>query len=144
MPLPQPQLGLVISYSYLWRRELERGQSEGLKERPCAIVLTVQDSPESGKIVTVAPITHTRPDDLKVAIELPAKVKQYLGLDDERSWIILDEFDEFTWPGFDLRIIRGNPGRYDYGLLPPSLFTRIIDRVLELRREGRIFSSVRD
>ena len=39
MPLPEPVPGLVIRYSYLWADEHERGQEEGVKDRPCAIVL---------------------------------------------------------------------------------------------------------
>jgi hypothetical protein len=39
--------------------------------------------------VTVAPVTHTPPHDPTVAIEIPSKVERHLGLDGERSWIIL-------------------------------------------------------
>jgi hypothetical protein len=56
MALPEPQGGLVISYSYLWRRESEAGLVEGAKNRPCAIVLAVRrERPEAAMIVTVAP-----------------------------------------------------------------------------------------
>jgi hypothetical protein len=144
MSLPEPQNGLVISYSYLWRCEREAGQVEGVKNRPCAIVLAVRRNQESGPVVTVAPITHSPPGDLTAAIEIPAKVKRHLGLDGERSWIILDDFNEFIWPGFDLRPVPNMPGHYDYGLLPPSLYKTIVTRILELRREGKVFVSSRD
>ena len=49
-----------------------------------------------------------------------AAVKRHLGLDDERSWIVVAEGNEFDWPGYDLRKI-GRSDRYDYGFLPPSL-----------------------
>ena len=137
MALPEPECGLVISYAYLWRRESETGQTEGLKDRPCAIVLTVAGAGNEPVTVTVAPITHTAPRDPDVAIEIPPQVKRHLGLDDGRSWIILDEFNEFAWPGFDLRPVPGERGRYEYGFLPPALFTRTINRVLELRRTGK-------
>jgi hypothetical protein len=42
MEFPQPEVGLVISYSYLWSDEAEAGHVEGRKNRPCAIVLVVQ------------------------------------------------------------------------------------------------------
>ena len=135
MALPEPECGLVISYSYLWRQEHAAGQTEGVKARPSAIVLAV--SKGDAKTVTVAPITHTQPSDPSLAIEIPAKVKQHLGLDAERSWIVLDEFNEFAWPGFDLRPVPGKPGRYSYGFLPPALFSRIVKRVLELRLTGK-------
>jgi inorganic pyrophosphatase len=144
MALPEPECGLVISYSYLWKHESDAGRTEGLKDRPCAIVLAIDSNDKKAKIVTVVPITHTPPNDPAMAIEIPPKVKQHLGLDAKRSWIVLDEFNEFTWPGYDLRPVPGMPSRYDYGFLPPALFAKIIDRVLELRRTGRAISSPRD
>lgn len=143
MAFPEPESGLVISYSYLWRHESEAGQEEGVKNRPCAILLVVNRQDET-KRVTVVPITHTLPHDPTVAIEIPPKVKQHLGMDSERSWIILDDFNEFTWPGFDLYPIAEKPGRYDYGFLPPNFLKKIIGRALELKREGRVLSSQRD
>jgi hypothetical protein len=144
MSLPIPEPGLVISYAYLWRQESEKGRPEGTKNRPCAIVLVLQKATGGEKIVTVAPITHSPPTDPTIALELPLKVKKHLGLDAGRSWVVLDEFNEFVWPGFDLRPIRGKPGRYDFGLLPPAFFEQIIRRVLELRRADRSRSSRRD
>jgi hypothetical protein len=98
---PEPEAGLVISYSYLWKEEADRGQVEGRKDRPCAIILTI-DHPGSTaqglRQVAVAPITHSPPYDPHVAIEIPLRVKQHLGLDGERSWVILDEVNVFTWP----------------------------------------------
>jgi hypothetical protein len=41
--LPAPRPGLVIRYSYLWAREAEEGRDEGVKDRPCAIVLVMLD-----------------------------------------------------------------------------------------------------
>jgi hypothetical protein len=92
----------------------------------------------------VAPITHTPPHDLETALEIPLKVKQHLGMDPDPSWVVLDEFNEFAWPGFDLRPIPAKPGRFGYGFLPPALFQRMIRRVLELRRQNRTTLSRRD
>jgi hypothetical protein len=142
MALPEPEGGLVISYSYLWQHESKAGQAEGVKDRPCAVIVVVHQE-DGTNIVTVAPITHTPPNDPTVAIEIPPKVKQHLGLDSNRSWVILDDFNEFAWPGYDLRPVPEKPGRYDYGLLPPSFYTQIVSRALELRREGRVFTSPR-
>lgn len=47
--LPEPEVGLVISYSYLRKEEEKRGLIEGRKDRPCAIVLAVDHpDPEAG------------------------------------------------------------------------------------------------
>src|SRR5262245_51116870 len=95
--LPQPEPGLVVSYSYLWSREAAHGRVEGFKDRPCAIVLALIDLARSrSPQVVVVPVTHRPPRDPSVAIEIPARVKQHLGLDDERSWIIVNEFNVFT------------------------------------------------
>jgi len=54
MALPEPECGLVISYSYLWKHESGSGQTEGLKDRPCAIVLAIDSKDTNAKTVTVA------------------------------------------------------------------------------------------
>jgi hypothetical protein len=139
MAFPEPQGGLVISYSYLWRRESEAGQIEGVKNRPCTIVLAIRrEGPEAAAIVTVAPITHSAPRDASVAMEIPPKVKRHLGLDSERSWT------NSRGPGFDLRPVPGQPGCYEYGFPPPTFYRKIIERILELRRERRVFVSARE
>lgn len=92
----------------------------------------------------VVPITHSAPRDLNVAIEIPLAVKTHLGLDSERSWVILDELNEFAWPGFDLRPIKGDDGRIDYGFLPPKLFQRLIEKFTELESQGRVGYAPRD
>jgi hypothetical protein len=43
VPLPVPELGLVISCAYLWHEEAAAGQEEGVKERPCAVVLASEN-----------------------------------------------------------------------------------------------------
>lgn len=143
MALPEPENGLVISYSYLWRYESENGQVEGTKNRPCAIIVVIHQEDDS-KIVTVAPITHSQPNELSVAIEIPQRVKQHLGLDSDRSWVVLNDFNEFVWPGYDLRPVPNKEGRYDYGLLPPSFYQQLIKRILKLQHEGMISKFTRD
>lgn len=135
MPIPTPENGLVISYSYLWQNEYKAGKLEGLKNRPCAMILVVEKN-EGEQIVTVAPITHTPPQNPNAAIEIPHKVKQHLGLDGERSWIILDDFNQFQWPGYDLRPIPKSLGKYDYGFLPPALYQQIIEKIVTLHKSA--------
>jgi mRNA-degrading endonuclease toxin of MazEF toxin-antitoxin module len=86
-----PEPGLVISYAYLWRREQQQGHEEGRKVRPAVIILAVRAEPSGAPRVTVAPITHSPPSDPDLAVELPGRVKTHLGLDDQRSWIVIDE-----------------------------------------------------
>lgn len=127
MAFPFPVPGLVIRYAYLWRGEHERGQEEGTKDRPCAVLLSVTEA-TGGRTVVVLPITHTPPRHEAEAIEIPPATKRRLGLDDERSWIVLTEANRFTWPGPDLRPQRpGDAASIAYGELPGELFRRVRD-----------------
>jgi hypothetical protein len=138
MPYPNPEPGLVIGYSYLWKDEAERGQVEGLKNRPCAIILSVRND-DGERIVSVVPITHSPPADPDAAIEIPQRTKQRLGLDDERSWVVLSEYNKFVWPGPDLRpISRTNNDQYDYGFLPPKLFDQLKMKMLEQIKKQQV------
>ena len=138
MSLPSPRPGLVIGYSYLWARERDRGSEEGDKSRPCAIVAARQIL-EGKEVVTVIPITHTRPEIPADGVEIPAVLKRHLGLDDIPSWIIVAETNDFLWPGPDLRPIFGaTPKRFDYGMLPPRFFAHIRDQLLKAHQARRL------
>lgn len=125
MSLPAPEPGLVIRYAYLWQREAEQGQEEGVKDRPCAIVAAIHES-SAGTRVVVLPITHSPPDTETIAVEIPQSVKSALGLDSERSWIVVSEGNDFIWPGPDLRPQPGGDlSTVAYGFLPPRLFATV-------------------
>ena len=143
MTLPQPQPGLVIGYAYLWRRESDAGREDGLKDRPCAIVLTRLQQ-DGDTVVMVAPITHRPPTAAEDAVELPAATKYRLGLDDQRSWVMITEVNRFIWPGPDLRpVSRGESSRFDYGFLPPALFKRITAALAAQHQKRRLATVTR-
>ncbi len=133
MSLPIPEPGLVLSYSYLWKRQANVGNEEGVKDRPCAVTLVIETS-DTDTTVWVAPITHTDPNNDAISIEIPARVKSHLGLDDERSWIIINEVNIFVWPGPDLRPVPGNKGVFNYGYLPPKLYDQIREKMVLLHK----------
>jgi len=134
---PEPFPGLVIRYAYLWRREFLQGREEGVKDRPCAILLTVSDA-EGDRRVVVLPITHSPPKDPALAVEIPAATKRRLGLDGERSWIILTESNRFVWPGPDLRpLTPGEPTSVVHGELPRALFEQMREKWLALFAERK-------
>ena len=142
MELPEPEPGLVISYSYLWRREQRQGQEEGRKDRPCVVVLAVQR--EQGRtVVSVAPITHSAPVAGQDAVELPPRLKAQIGLDAERSWVVTDEVNSFDWPGYDVRPARGRSG-VAYGVIPSRLFDQITARLRENAKAQRLTFVRRD
>jgi hypothetical protein len=135
--LPAPEPGLVIRYAYLWEREARQGRDEGSKDRPCAIVLVVADS-AGRRRVQVLPVTHTPPRAAADAVEIPAPTKSRLGIDGQRSWVVLTEVNEFTWPGPDLRTIGGDASTIAFGFLPPGFFRVVRDRYLALQRRNSV------
>ena len=135
MAIPQPKPGLVVRYDYLWTHESAAGRHQG-KERPVCLV-AASDSKTRPRFVVLLPITHTRPDGNTIGIEIPAKAKQAIGLDNERSWVIVSEYNIDEWPNGGLSPIPGNPGVFDYGFITPGLFAQIKTRFLELARQNK-------
>jgi hypothetical protein len=127
---PAPRPGLVVRFSYLWKREADAGREEGVKDRPCAVVIAIEGK-EGHPRVIVLPVTHSPPQPPDEGIELPQQTKIRLGLDDERSWVIVSEGNDFVWPGPDLRFLPGHgPESAAYGFLPPLVFRTVRDRFL--------------
>ena len=130
MSLPKPESGLVIRYSYLWLSEHQEGREEGIKNRPCAIILATRDQDGTTKTL-VLPVTHSSPQRSADALELPAVLKRQLGLDAERSWVVVSESNFFTWPGPDLRRVGDrDDSSIVYGSLPPKFFAELKRRWL--------------
>lgn len=136
MALVAPEPGLVVHFNYLWSREVERGREEARYARPCAVVLSYRRADDGALIAMLAPITHAAPREGDRAIEIPAPVKAHLGLDDQRSWVMVDEVNETAWPGFDLQPLPD--GRLAYGFLPPRLFGRIKAALIEAVQARRL------
>lgn len=135
MSFPIPRPGLVVCYSYLWANEHRSGAEDGVKDRPCAIVVA-QQMTEGRDVVTVVPITHARPNNAADAIEIPAAVKAHLGLDGSPAWIVVTEVNDFFWPGPDLRpVSRAKPNTFHYGMMPPRFFAYLRDRILQVHRD---------
>jgi len=119
--LPVPKPGLVIRYAYLWESEARQGREEGTKDRPCAIVLAVLREGDH-PIVRVLPVTHTPPANSADALEIPFATKERLGLDGERSWVVLSEANDVIWPGPDVRPVPGrDPGTVSVWVPAPGL-----------------------
>lgn len=135
---PTPIAGLVIRYSYLWHREHEQGREEGLKDRPCAIIAAIRMEEGNPPRVLVLPITHSQPENAELAMEIPWVTKQRLGLDTARSWIIISEWNEFNWPGPDLRRVdEEDNSTIIYGFLPPTFFAMLRKRFTALAQNKK-------
>ena len=138
MSLPPPSPGLVIRYNYLWASEAAKGLEEGAKDRPAAIVMALKQAEGEETHVYVLPVTHSLPLAGTDALEIPADVCRAAGLGAARSWVVLSEFNEFVWPGFDLRLIPGRtPRTIAYGFLRPGFFTKMRDCWLALDAAGK-------
>jgi hypothetical protein len=139
--IPEPRLGLVVRYAYLWSDEARQGKKEGAKDRPCVVVLVVEFEGKAAR-VRVAPITHAPPDRLGSGVEIPAQTKRRLGLDDAPSWIITTETNVFSWPGYDLR--PADRSRAAFGLIAGDTFRRVRDSIIANIRDHRAHEVERD
>lgn len=135
MSLPSPEPGLVVHFEYLWAQEAVRGREHGRYARPCLIVACRPQEPGGPKVL-IAPITHSEPDGDTEALEVPAATRQRLGLDGDRSWLILDEVNEFDWPGPDLQ--HNKAGEFGYGLVPPKLLEAATACLIASARAGSL------
>jgi hypothetical protein len=133
--LPDPKPGLVVRYDYLWSREAAAGRDQG-KERPTCLI-AASDSQTKPRFVVLLPITHAPPDASTVGIEIPARVKRAIGLDEAPSWVIVSEYNVDEWPSAGLSPLPGKPGTFSYGFIPPGLFAQIKTRFLQLARGGK-------
>ncbi len=136
MAIPDPEPGLVVHFNYLWSSEFDRGREEARYPRPCAIVLSYRRTADGATIAMLAPITHSEPRPDDQAIEIPQAVKKQLGLDDLRSWVMVDEVNETAWPGYDLQT--NAQGQYAYGFIPPTLFRRIKAEMMQVLKASRL------
>ena len=123
MKKPDPASGLVIRYDYLWHDEAAAGREQGVKDRPCLVITNMLDKKGNTRAL-IAPITHSEPAPGE-GIEIPARVKHHLGLDEERSWIITTELNDVDWN--DPGVIPAKATQCEYGFLPPKLAQAALD-----------------
>ena len=142
----RPEPGLVIRYDYLWKREHDAGRIDGIKDRPCAIIVSTVSRVPGFSDVVVCAITHSPPRDGQDIVEIPPDIARRIGLDDERAWIVTDEVNMLLWN--EGRIPAGvsaiRQGRWSYGRLPSNLRRRAFEQVAALVDAGRIAVVPRD
>jgi hypothetical protein len=131
----EPKPGLVVRYDYHWTLQAAAGRDQG-KDRPACLV-AASDSLKRPRFVILLPITHTPPDGDTIGIEIPPKVKQAIGLDAARSWVIISEHKIGEWPNAGLSPVPGKTGVFAYGFIPPGLFAQIKTRFIELARQSK-------
>jgi hypothetical protein len=128
MPLPRPELGLVVQYGFVWSGADRRAPPDAGKNRPCVDLLEVEDRPGRATLrVTYLPISHTEPRGHESATVIPPRVAEHLGLTAEKSYIYTSYACEDDWP-FDLARVPGHHDRFHYGLIPPRLFQAVAEQ----------------
>ena len=92
--------------------------------------------------MVVLPVTHTPPRDRALAVEIPADTKRRLGLDDDRSWIVVTDANRFIWPGPDLRPRKiGDAASVAYGVLPAAVYEELRAKFI-MAVEARLAAAV--
>lgn len=129
MTSSRPRNGEVFRYSYLWRRESERGEDAGRKIRPVCLSVLLGD--DAGKTrVALFPITSQPPSKERAFLQIPETELKRLGLR-EPAWVILDECNLDIWEASFHIADRRPLGRISY-----ALFERIRAVALEQLRAG--------
>jgi hypothetical protein len=86
-----PLAGYVLRYPYLWARQAEGGETEGRKQRPCAVILASRMGNGRTELRLCA-VTTQHPQRGVHAIEVPEIEKRRAGLDGGVAlWVIVDE-----------------------------------------------------
>ena len=106
------------------------------------MVVIAREERPGGTGLLVAPVTHSPPERAADAIEIPPNVKKRLGLDRERSWIVLTELNRFIWPGPDVRPAPGSDSPF-YDALPDWLFVRVRKGIVSHAETGRLKATKR-
>lgn len=140
MKLPDPKVGSVIRYSYLWADEAASGAKDGRKDRPSLVLaLAVQVAAGETEVLALA-ITHARPRAKTDAIELAPAICAGLGLDGDAAWVVTTEANAFVWPGPDLRPVPDRkPATPIYGQMPRPVLVQVAKSYLANRsRQSRV------
>jgi hypothetical protein len=115
MAKPNPQVGLIIRYEYLWKSEELDGENQGEKHRPCVIILVVPATNERSAKAMVCALTHSEPRGSDAGIEVPDEGKAQMGLTSKRQWVIASEANLVDWD--DPGIVELKTGGWTYGTM---------------------------
>jgi mRNA-degrading endonuclease toxin of MazEF toxin-antitoxin module len=129
----EPEPGLVIRFDFWWKEDARKGDTEGKKDRPCAIILATKPKPDGMRDVVLCPITHAPPQKGDTAVEIPPKMARYLKLDDERSWIKTHQINTVEWPQGQIPygVVPAFPNQMIFGRLHAELSKKALEQVRE-------------
>lgn len=88
-------------------------------------------------------MTSQAPRKGATAIPVPNEIKTRIGLDGRRpAWVVIDEANAFTWPGFDL--VPQARGNFVRGVATRGFFALVRDAVLKAHARGQLRIVERD
>ncbi len=125
--------GDVVYYPYLWAWQDANGETEGRKERPVCLLVSLTG--RSGTIFVLLAITASVPGSGDVAVEIPTIEARRAGLADwKRGWVIVSEanFDslENSW--------YFSPDQLPRGRFSPAFLSKISARFQDLLKAGNL------
>ena len=142
----EPRPGLVIRYDFLWKEEQRSGREQGVKDRPCAIILVSRERDDGSREVVLCPLSHAPPRAGESAVEVPSKVARHLGLDDQRSWIKTHQVNTLVWqrdrPPYGVTPAKENA--WAFGQLPNALGRQVFEQVRQRSRQRTLATVSRD
>jgi hypothetical protein len=136
MKKPDPQIGQIVRFDYLWRREAHSGLKDGLKIRPCAVIVARRRLDTGDFEVLLAPITHSPPSQPSEGYALPEQARPITGLDHQKSWLITSELNEVRWT--DAGFTPARPEQWLVGQLPRRLAIKVNFDVLAAIKAGQM------
>lgn len=126
-----PEPGLVIRYDFLWKEEEEAGKIDGLKDRPCAIIIVAEPDQNNSSNVFLCPITHSPIQVGETGMEVPAKLARHLRLDSAISWVKTHQINTVIWEENRLPygVVPAFKDQVVFGKLPQSFAQKIFQQV---------------
>jgi hypothetical protein len=93
--LAEPPLqGTIIEYPYLWLEQAERGETEGRKDRPVCLALSVRKQDTQEHHLLLLAITSKPPRDDQTAILIPDIERRRAGLARYPvGWVVTSEYN---------------------------------------------------
>lgn len=84
---------VIEGYPYLWLRQSRAGETEGRKPRPVCVAIAV-GAEDNKTHLALLPISSQPPTANQIAISIPARERERLGLDaGKEAWIYVSEYN---------------------------------------------------
>jgi hypothetical protein len=84
---------VIEGYPYLWLRQSRAGETEGRKPRPVCVAIAVMGE-DNKTHLALLPISSQQPTAHQIAIAVPARERERIGLDvGKEAWIHVSEYN---------------------------------------------------